>query len=102
VMAVCGLPWLADFKKVVKDRDELREHFEQTFQDKETLKTEMIKAEKFAVLRAQVNSDELRAVIDQVVTPDDYVVSVGTNGVVYSAAFVKFVAGRAVVVGWTR
>jgi hypothetical protein len=62
----------------------------------------VIKAERFAVLRAQVNSDRFRALLDHVVTPGAYVVSVGKDGVTYVAAFVKIIEGRAVVVGWTK
>jgi hypothetical protein len=100
VMAVCGLPWLADFKQVIEDRDALRKHFEKAVAGTK-LKTEVIKATKFAAFRAQVKGQSFLAQLDAVVTPDDYVVEVGVNGVTYSAALVKIVNGRAVVVGWT-
>jgi hypothetical protein len=101
LMKICAVPWLDD-GRLIRDRDELRKHFEKTAADATAQTTQVLEAQLFSKLRDQVNSEDFKVKADEVLGVVGYVVSVGRENVTYSAVFVKFTDGKPIVVGWTK
>jgi hypothetical protein len=76
LMATVDVPWFHNSKKLIRDRDELKQEFEQLFErdpDRDTISFIIARAATYRTIRGQVNAAE-RKLLDEVLGPDDWVV----------------------------
>ncbi len=103
VLKLAAVPWFHDGKKVIRDRDELKQEFDKLFQkqDFSEMTFEIKQVVSYGSVRGKVNDKE-RELLDQVVEKEDRVVLVALQNNMKDdkvTLLVKQREGKAVVVG---
>lgn len=76
VMKVVDVPWFDDGKRIIRERDELKKHFQEIFKEKDltTFTYEIDEVNRFGDIQGEV-SEQDRELLKGVVDKDDRVVS---------------------------
>jgi len=102
LLEVVDVPWVDDLAKgeVIKTKEALKKHLQALLQESKPENLgEVLRVVAFSKLRDKIKQEEIRKMLDQVISKEDLVVEYGVGKRERSIALVRVRDGKAKIVG---